>query len=102
MMKFLIPLLLLASGALAHEAPKGWSYPLACCANFDCMEVPDGAISEPSDSDPDYVVKATGERLNYDDRRIRPSPDGVFHWCAHKSGLDAGKTICLFVPPRGF
>lgn len=35
-------------------------------------------------------------------RRVRPSPDGMFHWCAHQSGVDAGQTICLFAPPRGF
>jgi hypothetical protein len=35
-------------------------------------------------------------------RRVRDSPDGQFHWCAHQSGLDAGHTICLFGPPGSF
>jgi hypothetical protein len=49
-----------------------------------------------------YVIKDTGEVLAYSDRRIKDSPDGEFHWCAHEAGLDAGKTICLFVPPSSF
>ena len=32
----------------------------------------------------------------------RDSPDGEYHWCAHQAGIDAGHTICLFVPPKGF
>lgn len=85
--------------ASAHDAPAGWSYPFACCANYDCQEVSSRAISERPEG---YVVQTTGEVVGYRDKRVRNSPDGEFHWCAHKSGLDAGKTICLFVPPRGF
>ena len=84
--------------ARAHEAPKGWSYPLSCCSNYDCKPVAGGAVSER----PEGYVIATGEVLAYNDKRVRHSPDGDFHWCAHQSGLDAGRTICLFVPPRGF
>ncbi len=35
------------------------------------------------------------------DARIKESPDGEFHWCS-VGGSDAGATVCLFVPPRGF
>lgn len=102
---FFVVLLLISIGTLgtreadAHEAPAGWSYPLSCCSNFDCREVPSGAVKERPDG---FVIPGTGEVVPMTDKRIRNSPDGKFHWCAHQSGVDAGKTICLFVPPRGF
>lgn len=83
----------------AHEAPAGWAYPLSCCSNFDCRRVANGAVSERPEG---YVIPGTGEIVGYQDKRIRQSPDGEFHWCAHQSGIDAGRTICLFVPPRSF
>ena len=85
--------------ASAHEAPKGWNYPWACCANQDCQQVSAKAISERPNG---YVVAATGEVIPYQDKRVKDSPDGEYHWCAHPSGIDAGHTICLFVPPKGF
>ena len=96
---------LLTPTASAHDAkptaamPQGWSYPFACCANYDCHEVPQTSISERPDG---YVIKDTGEVVAYSDKRVKNSPDGEFHWCAHQAGLDAGKTICLFVPPSSF
>lgn len=89
--------------AHAHDArptaalPQGWSYPFACCANFDCRQATAGEISER----PDGYHTPTGEVVPYGDKRIKDSPDGEFHWCAHQAGLDAGKTICLFAPGRG-
>lgn len=91
--------LAVAPPAFAHKAPTGWTYPFSCCANLDCREVSDSAISEKPEG---YVVKATGEVIGYKDIRVKNSPDGLFHWCAHQGGLDAGRTICLFVPPRDF
>lgn len=87
--------------ARAHDAPTGWAYPISCCSGIDCREVADKAISEPSQDHPAYIVKATGEQLAQNDTRIRPSPDGRFHWCSVR-GADDSRTICLFVPPRGF
>lgn len=78
--------------------PEGWSYPFACCANYDCESVPDSGVIEGARG---YEIRKTGELIPMSDKRIKDSPDGQFHWCAHRSGLDAGKTICLFVPPRG-
>jgi hypothetical protein len=92
----------LSDAAAAHQAPTGWSYPWACGSNVDYREVDTAAISEPSDADPDYVIRSTRERIAPDDRRIRQSPDGAFHWCAHQAGIDGRHTICLFVPPRRF
>ncbi|MDG4885323.1 hypothetical protein [Mesorhizobium sp. WSM4884] len=95
----------LTATAVAHDAkptaalPQGWSYPFACCANYDCKEVPQTSIGERPDG---YVIKGTGEVVAYSDKRVKNSPDGEYHWCAHQAGLDAGKTICLFVPPPSY
>ncbi|RWX64632.1 hypothetical protein, partial [Mesorhizobium sp. M2A.F.Ca.ET.039.01.1.1] len=54
--------------AIAHDAqptaavPQGWKYPFACCANFDCKEVPQSSISERPEG---YVIKGTGEVVAY-------------------------------------
>jgi hypothetical protein len=84
--------------ARAHEAPSGWKYPTACCSGIDCREVTDRQISERPEG---YVIKNTGEVVAYSDTRIRNSPDGVYHWCSVQ-GADNSRTICLFVPPKGF
>jgi hypothetical protein len=93
---FLTPWTAVPAGA--HEAPMGWTYPLSCCSNYDCKQVSNGSVSERPEG---YVIE-TGEVVAYSDKRIRNSPDGDFHWCAHQAGVDAGRTICLFVPSRGF
>jgi hypothetical protein len=91
--------------ARAHQAtnaagqPTGWDYPWSCCSNMDCKQVEARAISERPEG---YVIQSTGEVVAYADKRVKDSPDGEYHWCAHQAGLDAGHTICLFVPPKGF
>jgi hypothetical protein len=90
---------LAASPARAHDAPTGWTYPWSCCSSMDCKEVADKAISERPEG---YVVNSTGEVVAYADKRVKDSPDGEYHWCAHQAGIDAGHTNCLFVPPKGF
>lgn len=90
--------------AFPHDArpttakPLGWSYPFSCCSGIDCREVDDAAIIESARG---YVIRATGELIPMSDSRIKASPDGRFHWCS-VAGADDGRTICLFVPPRGF
>jgi hypothetical protein len=84
--------------ASAHDAPKGWTYPYACCSGYDCREVTSKAISEHPEG---YVIKGTGEVVAYNDKRLRTSPDGEFHRCS-VAGADDTRTICLFVPPRSF
>lgn len=86
------------SDADAHDAPTGWAYPLACCSDRDCREIPDDWIVEGPDG---YRIVITGEVIPLTSHKVRLSPDGVFHWCSI-SGSDDGSTICLFVPPRGF
>lgn len=97
--------------AAAHEAiptaaqPKGWTYPGNCCSGVDCREVGMGAQSNQSvkvlETDQGYQISTTGEVIAYGDTKIKDSPDGVPHWCS-TAGKNDGKTICLFVPPRGF
>ncbi|ESY72567.1 hypothetical protein NKH57_01375 [Mesorhizobium sp. M1050] len=96
---------MLTAPAFAHDAtptaakPLGWSYPFACCANYDCRTAHTGEVLEKPEG---YVIAGTGEVVPMSDKRVKDSPDGEFHWCAHQAGLDAGKTICLFVPPRSY
>jgi hypothetical protein len=78
--------------------PQGWSYPFSCCSGFDCREVADADIVEGMRG---YEIRRTGELIVTTDARIKRSPDGKFHWCS-VAGADDSRTICLFVPPRGF
>lgn len=100
-----ISILLFMQMADAHDAiptastPLGWKYPWACCSNMDCKEVEAKGVSERPEG---YIILSTGEVIGYADKRVKDSPDGEYHWCAHQAGLDAGHTICLFVPPKGF
>lgn len=100
----LLAALIATTSVAAHEAiptsdmPKGWTYPMSCCAGYDCREVPASAIGEKKAG---YVILRTGEVIPYGDSRLRDSPDGIFHWCS-RMGSDTGNTICLYVPPRGF
>lgn len=98
-----------AGGALAHDAlptasqPLGWTYPYGCCSDYDCRQV-GGSPNSPVkvlEKPEGYVISTTGEVVGYKDTRLRNSPDGEFHWCS-VNGANDSKTICLFVPPRGF
>ena len=89
---------------MAHDAvptaakPLGWKYPFSCCSGYDCREVDASSIKE----GPAGYTVPSGEVVSMTDRnRIKDSPDGEFHWCT-VAGADDGRTICLFVPPRGF
>jgi hypothetical protein len=86
------------SSALAHDAPKGWSYPLACCSGFDCREVSASAVRERPEG---YVIGRTGEVVAFSDSRLRNSPDGEYHRCS-VAGAEDGRTLCLFVPPPSY
>lgn len=88
----------LAIPAAAHDAPSGWSYPYSCCSMQDCRPVATKAISERPEG---FVINVTGEVVPYRDARVRPSPDGEFHWCS-VAGEAHSRTICLFVPPRAY
>lgn len=101
----LIIIMALTGETSAHDAtptaakPLGWSYPFSCCSGVDCRPVKQSDIKETPEG---YVIAATGEVIPYKDRvRIKDSPDGEFHWCS-VAGADDSRTICLFVPPKGF
>lgn len=100
----------LFSGAGAHDAmptaakPLGWSYPFSCCSGYDCREIGTSTSSAPVrvyETAMGYRFNTSMEIVAYDDKRVKESPDGKFHWCT-VAGKDDGRTICLFVPPRGF
>lgn len=84
--------------ATAHDAPTGWHYDLACCQNRDCRPISSSAVKEGPDG---YLITIDNETVPYKDGRIKDSPDGLFHWCT-VDGRDDGRTICLYVPPRGY
>lgn len=84
--------------AFSHDAPKGWTYPFACCSGYDCREVPKKAISERPQG---YVIEGTGEVITYQDTRVKTSPDGEYHWCS-VDGADNTRTVCLFVPSKSY
>jgi hypothetical protein len=88
--------------ARAHDAPTGWKYPWACCSNMDCQQISRPGDQGVKETPQGYVIESTNEVVAYSDKRVKDSPDGEYHWCAHQAGLDAGHTICLFVPPKGF
>lgn len=96
---------LLASGAYAHEAPKsvsqplGWTYGWECCSLRDCAPVEKSGIGETSTG---YVIRQTGEVIAYGDTRIKRSKDELYHRCTPAGDMDAPRSICLYVPDRGF
>lgn len=91
-------LILSCVAASAHDAPTGWKYPYACCSGLDCRPVSQKQISERPEG---FVINNTGEVIASSDKRLRYSPDGEYHWCS-VAGEEQSRTICLFVPPRGY
>ncbi|WP_240545108.1 hypothetical protein [Sinorhizobium fredii] len=81
----------------AHSAPSGWDYPSQCCGERDCWPVHDGSVVEGPEG---YVVRGTGETIDYRDPRVMPSPDGEIHLCLDADDIHPRLTTCLFVPPR--
>jgi hypothetical protein len=96
-MRLAIAVALVAVPAQAHQAPQGWAYPIACCSNQDCRQVEAEAITET----PKGYRVPNGEEIAHADHRLKPSPDGEYHWCT-VSGVPSGGTICLFVPPPAY
>jgi hypothetical protein len=86
-------------GAFAHQAPAGWSYGVECCSSLDCFQAPPGEIAE---TPLGYRVRSTGELIPYADSRIKRSRDEFFHRCSPGGDARAKRSICLYVPDRGF
>lgn len=94
--------LTMAGIAHAHDAPAGWSYDKRCCSGVDCRMVNVRASGVRIDETPGgYRISTTGELVGYRDPRVKDSPDGEFHWCS-AGGRDTSKTICLYVPLKGY
>lgn len=90
-------IVLLATSAQAHDALTGWTYDFACCGSTDCRQIRTDAVKETKAG---YIIKATGELIPYNDKRIKRSHDEFFHQCV--SSYAPTKSICLYVPDRGF
>jgi len=88
----------MTKAAYPHEAPMGWTYDYSCCSTADCREVKSTAIKEDSRG---FTIVATGELIPYGDTRIKRSKDEFFHWCS-VAGLEDSRSLCLYVPDRGF
>lgn len=91
-MLLVLLLLLAASPSHAHQAPTGWSYPMACCHDRDCREIPDAIVTE---SDEGWTVKGYGFVKRGDEKQ---SGDEHFHVCRL---ADSPPILCFFVPARG-
>jgi len=93
------------TGAQAHEAqdvngqPLGWLYGYECCSGVDCSVSGDKAISEIPEG---YRIEITGEVIPYGDKRIKQSRYEFFHRCTPGGVATAPRSICLYVPDRGF
>lgn len=98
----LVALSTCSDNAPAHDAPKGWSYPVSCCSGIDCREANTKASAvRVTEKDGGWLISSTGEWIADTDKKIKPSPDGEFHWCSVDGKADT-ETICLFVPPRAY
>jgi len=88
----------LPAAASAHDAPSGWTYDATCCSSTDCREISSANLTEGPDG---YLIDISNETVPYGDKRLKDSPDGHVHWCT-VGGRNDGRTICLYIPPRGF
>lgn len=102
--------LLMPTPAWPHKAmptaaqPEGWNYSIACCSGTDCRAVNSprsGSRVTIAETPQGYRISTTGETIAYNDRRIKESPDGEFHWCS-VGGSDDSRTLCLYAPPRSY
>ena len=92
MVRLALLFVLFTSAALAHDAPSGWSYPLACCGGNDCGPIaasrvkPEGAGG--------YVVDA---KFHVERKDVLESPDGLYHACFPTRE----RMSCFYAPPPG-
>lgn len=87
---------LVVSPALSHDF-----YDIECCSDKDCTPIAHTAVSATPEG---WYIAETGETVRYkEDKRLKQSPDGNFHWCARPPGyMRSLRTICLYVPPMGY
>lgn len=77
--------------AFSHDAPSGWAYPIECCSNADCAELPSSRVKNVSTG---YLID--GKHL-VPFKDARQSPDGLFHACFPTPD----NLRCFFAPPPG-
>lgn len=87
-------ILVTISAPKAHTAPSGWSYPSDCCSTTDCFPISEKDVTP---TPVGWRIEATGELIEYHDKRVRPSGDGQYHRCS-TGGDPKAETLCLFVP----
>ena len=97
-------MLLFGSEVWGHEAPSGWAYPLQCCSNRDCAEIPASRVKEGPEGyrvtlvpgDHEFVKAQTSWLVPY--AEAKNSPDGAYHICISPSM----KMLCFFAGARSF
>lgn len=92
-----IAMLLLTTGAVAHEAPNGWQYDQSCCNTMDCFQEQMSNVIVQKDG---YHILPTDEVISYNDKRIRQSKDQYYHRCTRLGNPNQNGLICLYVPLR--
>lgn len=102
-------LLVAAGGAVAHDAPSGWSYDPECCNTRDCSPAPAGTVREERRGGVlGYAVViplgmhhnarvAVDEFIPLGDPRIRVSGDDQRHACVSSTG----RVYCIYIAPGG-
>jgi hypothetical protein len=78
-----------------HTAVSGWTYPLECCSNQDCKQIPANLVWESQEGFEIAPMLGGGFVAR---GKERPSPDGEYHLCRSQY---TGAILCLFIPPRG-
>lgn len=94
-----LALLLFAAPALAHEAPSGWRYSVACCDNKDCAPLVDGTVVK---TETGWLWD--GELFPFGSRKLQPSGDDHFHGCKVpelKESFPQDYRKCLYIPQIG-
>jgi hypothetical protein len=105
LLALLSTLLFLASAALGVVHAHDW-YDATCCSNRDCYPVSETEVYPEWDAEGEHmfwVIRATGERLQDDDPRVRDTPEHAGltrHRCSH-AGQVGGRTLCIYVPGAG-
>jgi hypothetical protein len=91
------------SWVMAHEAPSGWSYPLACCSNRDCRMI-DAEMVSVTAAGYRFTIPAGYHNMAPDGgvyvvafSKARISPDGEFCLCLSPRQA----VLCAFAPPPG-
>lgn len=89
-----VALLFLSVPAWSHDI-----YEVACCAGRDCKPIP---ASDVTPTKHGWLVRTTGEIIQYKTWPLKRSPDGQFHRCAAFNDFGPkGRTKCLYVPDMG-